>query len=1102
MSKLSEHFFNLIKFFLGWPITIIAFFFIFKVISANYYSLTKSLTNINLLFLSFSFICFFVYFFLRSILWQKIIKEKGADLNLKETLFVFSVSEIKRYVPGNIWSFLSRSYLLEEKGLTKKNIFHAIIIEVELIIISCLFLSTAAISILFNNLYVDLATVSLALILSLLFIFSNKLRKFNALFSNFSAVSNFYLILISIPTFFFFGLATYFAMISIISINLFYVTQYISIFIFSLLLGYLSIITPMGLGVREGAITYGLARFINYSLAASVAIFARIAFIISEVIFLLFVFLWYKSKNIIVKKAENFVSTYKYELFVLIGVLLYILYFTSASFLRYDNFYTGRFDLGNMDQAVWNTLHGRIFQITDPNGTNIISRLSFHADFILVLIAPLYKIWSSPKTLLLLQTFILGFGAIFVYFLAQEILKNKKIALVFSLSFLFSPSVSYTNLYDFHPVTLATTFLLATTYFFIKRKYFFFIIFAILAALTKEEVWAVVSVYGLLMVFSSLKKLISIGNLKDKKLLLESVFGIILFTFCAGIFYYLVSFAIPQSRGGEHFALSYYSDFGNSPTSIIKNIIFEPQKTFLTIFSLGKIYYLYQLFIHVGFLSLFSPLFLLFAIPDLLVNTLSNNSQLHQIYYQYTATITPFIFISAIYGVKNLRSKFPKIPLTFYLLFLLLTTFYSAYVFGPLPGTLRQGIEMFNNPLPEKEIINNYVKNIRSKYSIAATNNLGSHLSHRQKIFTIPIGIDKADIVLFLLNDKFAQPSLAAQIEIVNKLKHDKNYVEVFKHGDFVVFEKKNLYLEKEPGGKQINLFPWSIESLQNRDYTESKITIEKNVSSSNTFNSYIISYMSDGLKQYSLMNVPTAKKPDLGFPVVIIDHGFIEPKDYNTINSYKNITDYFSQKGYLVLKPDYRGNANSETEDTALMRFAYPVDVLNLIESLKNIPQANPNQIYLYGHSMGGEVTLKVLEVVGKKPSILTRIKAAVVWAPVTNLSDWFNKSHVPWLQETKNNKDYYAKTFKVMKTPEENPVLWQSVSPVNYLSDMQTPIQINHGIADGTVLYRTSIELYDNLISLNKTAELKLYPGNDHNLTQSWNKASQNALDFFRKN
>jgi dipeptidyl aminopeptidase/acylaminoacyl peptidase len=141
------------------------------------------------------------------------------------------------------------------------------------------------------------------------------------------------------------------------------------------------------------------------------------------------------------------------------------------------------------------------------------------------------------------------------------------------------------------------------------------------------------------------------------------------------------------------------------------------------------------------------------------------------------------------------------------------------------------------------------------------------------------------------------------------------------------------------------------------------------------------------------------------------------------------------------------------------------------------------------------------VLEIASKDSEMLSKIKAAVIWGPVTNLVDWFSKSHVPWLQETKNNKDYYSATFKVMGTPESNPLLWQSVSPINYLSDIQTPIQIDHGVADGTVSFHASIELYDSLISLHKTANLLLYSGNDHNLTQSWNKATANSLSFFER-
>lgn len=108
--------------------------------------------------------------------------------------------------------------------------------------------------------------------------------------------------------------------------------------------------------------------------------------------------------------------------------------------MRYDNFYTGRYDLGGMDQTVWNTIHGRIFQASGDNG-EVISRLSSHADFILILISPLYKIWSDPRMLLLLQTIVIALGAVFIFKLANMIL-GKNAAVVFSILFFAKPCAS------------------------------------------------------------------------------------------------------------------------------------------------------------------------------------------------------------------------------------------------------------------------------------------------------------------------------------------------------------------------------------------------------------------------------------------------------------------------------------------------------------------------------------------------------------------------------------------------------------------------------------------------------------------------------------
>jgi alpha-beta hydrolase superfamily lysophospholipase len=403
---------------------------------------------------------------------------------------------------------------------------------------------------------------------------------------------------------------------------------------------------------------------------------------------------------------------------------------------------------------------------------------------------------------------------------------------------------------------------------------------------------------------------------------------------------------------------------------------------------------------------------------------------------------------------------------------------------------------MFTKPQPYADIIDNFLKDIPQKYSIAATNNLGSHLSHRQKIFTVPIGIDEADIIVFLLNDNFAAPTLDAQKQMAENMKHDKKYIEIFKTGDFIVFEKRNLYAHTEPDVDKIKLFPYSIQTLEERDFAGGKITIIKKLEKRKEFTSYLISYPSDGLRIIALMDVPTTKKPVFGFPVVIIDHGFIKPSSYDTEKSYRFITDFFALHGFLVIKPDYRGNGNSEKDADMSYILSYPIDVLNLISSITNIENADPAHIFLWGHSTGSAITLTTLAANNQNPDYPIKIKGAALWSSVTDPY----RAYQQFRSLYPTNRIPYQRTVKLLGTPGQNPILWQSVSPLFYLGDINTPIQIMHGTNDAVVPYQWSIEVYNDLVSLNKQARLQVYPNDDHVLSTSRKDALNKNLQFFQ--
>src|SRR3989344_445073 len=476
-------------------------------------------------------------------------------------------------------------------------------------------------------------------------------------------------------------------------------------------------------------------------------------------------------------KNSSFVSLkfsklkkYWQEVALTFFAIFYFIYFTAASFLRYENFFTGRFDLGNMAQTVWNTAHGNIFRLTDPNGVEEISRLSIHSDFILILLSPLYLIWEDPRTLLLVQTLILTFGGVFVFLISRSVLKNKTISLVFALCFYLNPLVNWTNLYDFHAVTLATTFLLAAFYFILRKNWILTVIFLILAGFSKEQVWIINALFGLYLIFFQKQKFL----------------GFFIFTISFFIFYILFWVAIPNAAQGQHFALSFLSEYGGTPHEVIKSIILNPLMVINTVFAPDRVEYLRQLFLPLGFLSFIAFPFLVFSTPDLSINLLSGFSPMHQIYYQYSATITPFIFISAIYAVYFIRKFVPDVPIHLFSVLILITTLVSAYNFGPTLLAKDPNDAMFRNQLTIRGGVQKYIDSVPPDLKISSSNNLGAHLSHRRYIYVLPEGINEADKILILMRPSSNQK----EKDVLNFLLENRQFELEYSLENFYVFKR------------------------------------------------------------------------------------------------------------------------------------------------------------------------------------------------------------------------------------------------------------------------------------------------------------------------
>jgi uncharacterized protein len=296
-------------------------------------------------------------------------------------------------------------------------------------------------------------------------------------------------------------------------------------------------------------------------------------------------------------------------------------------------------------------------------------------------------------------------------------------------------------------------------------------------------------------------------------------------------------------------------------------------------------------------------------------------------------------------------------------------------------------------------------------------------------------------------------------------------------------------------------IVPLSIENMRKQNYPGSDLNIEQTLSAGSNYNRYVVSYISDEYKIYALLTVPKGEKPENGWPVIVFNHGYIPPAQYRTTEKYIAYTDAFARNGYIVLKSDYRGHGDSEGyPEGAYYSTAYTRDVLNAVSSIKKYPDADQNNIGMWGHSMGGHITLRSMVVTDD-------IKAGVIWAGVVasyeDMALNWSRSR-PWRpspEESSFRRTSRQDLIDKFGGFDVNKSFWSSISPINYVNDISGPVQIHHGTQDPEVPVLFSEKLNQALIDNEKTTELYIYEGDDHNISKNLNTALNRSIEHFDK-
>ncbi len=305
-------------------------------------------------------------------------------------------------------------------------------------------------------------------------------------------------------------------------------------------------------------------------------------------------------------------------------------------------------------------------------------------------------------------------------------------------------------------------------------------------------------------------------------------------------------------------------------------------------------------------------------------------------------------------------------------------------------------------------------------------------------------------------------------------------------------------------------ILPYTIEGLRAHDFQSGKITIRETLLETDLFTRFLIEYPSDGLTITGILQVP--KNGTAPFPVVVMNHGFFSRYVYASGDGTDRAAEFLNRRGYLTVSSDYRSWGDSDTGES-LFYSGLAIDVVNLMNALPSIPEADTDHIGMWGHSMGGGVTLKVI-------AIDSRVKAAVLYSSVSGdfadvIERWgpgcigdvyegeatfgCNSSDILPLDVP---ADLVAAYFDAV----DDPSMLEAVSPSHHLDLVTAPVQITYGSDDGETSAGTppewSKKMYEAFIDADKEARLFGHDGEGHSLLAThWWAFMERSAQFFDK-
>ncbi len=452
-------------------------------------------------------------------------------------------------------------------------------------------------------------------------------------------------------------------------------------------------------------------------------------------------------------------------------MLLFAAWFSAYGIRQHDAQLTHKSDLGQMDQAIWNTAHGRfVVEIKEDRRS---TRMTDHVEPIFALISLVFWVWDDVRALLVLQALALAAGAWPIFLFARKKLANAGLGemaewggMVFAAAYLLAPQLQAAAVAEFHAMPFAAPLIAAALWAVEKRSWSWFALWAILLALVQEGAALLTATLGLYVVARSWYGLTRHDLSSEARARrTRQRFAGSAVCLIGLIWFSIATFVIIPHYADQQYALlqtpyaSRYGELGDSFSGVILSLFTRPGAVLRLVLEPLRVQYLLGLMIPTAALALLGPELLLVAGPLLLANLLSSYVMQYSGELHYSAPLVPFFVAAGATGAARLWRKRRSQGWTLFRSRLLPTLVLSLVVacaliyqvaegFTPIGGEFRRSPSRgWPQVTAHERLLARFSAQIPPAAPLSTTPALHPHFTHRQFIYLFPVTAN-ADYVL------------------------------------------------------------------------------------------------------------------------------------------------------------------------------------------------------------------------------------------------------------------------------------------------------------------------------------------------------------------